>query len=113
MKVRKDFVTNSSSSSFIISKRCLDVDQIEAIRKHRELGEKLGLDYCNWAWDISEDEDYITGYTPMDNFDMDTFLRKIDVSDKNINWGAYPFDLPEEDDDENIYLDWRKLLHEN
>lgn len=46
MKVRQDFVTNSSSSSFIISKKCLDEDQVEAIRKHGLLGQKLHLDNC-------------------------------------------------------------------
>ena len=115
MKVRQDFVTNSSSSSFIISKRCLDNDQIEAIRNHGELGEKLGLDCCDWTWNIDENENYITGYTSMDNFDMDTFLEKIDVNSRNISWSEYPFNLPKENDNEDIDedSDWRRLLHEN
>lgn len=119
MKVRKDFVTNSSSSSFIVSKRCLDEDQIEAIRNHGVLGEKLGLDYSDETWDISENDNYITGYTWMDNFDIDEFLERIDVESGNINWSEYPFSLPEDNRNDDIELDidedsdWRKLLHEN
>lgn len=106
MKVRQDFVTNSSSSSFIISKKCLDEDQVEAIRKHGLLGQKLHLDNCGETWDISENNSYITGYTSMDNFDMDEFLQIIDVDYRNVKWGEDPFSLTE---DKN----WRDLLHEN
>lgn len=106
MKVRQDFVTNSSSSSFIISKKCLDEDQVEAIRKHGLLGQKLHLDNCSETWDISENNSYITAYTSMDNFDMDEFLQIIDVDYRNVKWGEDPFSLTE---DKN----WRDLLHEN
>lgn len=118
MKVRKDFVTNSSSSSFIISKRCLDEDQIEAIREHSSLGKKLGLECFDEPWDISENNDYITGYTWMDNFDMNEFFDKIEVNGRNVNWSEYPFNLPEDssgniNEETNEDSDWRKLLHEN
>lgn len=119
MKVRRDFVTNSSSSSFIISKKCLDEDQIEAIRNHGILGEKLGLEYCDETWYISENNNYITGDTFMDNFDMEEFLEKIGVKSKNVNWSEYPFSLPEDSREEDAESDtdedsdWRKLLHEN
>lgn len=119
MKVRRDFVTNSSSSSFIISKRCLNEDQIEAIREHSFLGEKLGLEYSDEPWYISENNNYITGDTFMDNFDMEEFLEKIGVKSKNVNWSEYPFSLPENSREEDAESDtdedsdWRRLLHEN
>lgn len=119
MKVRRDFVTNSSSSSFIISKRCLNEDQIEAIREHSFLGEKLGLEYSDEPWYISENNNYITGDTFMDNFDMEEFLEKIGVKSKNVNWSEYPFSLPEDSREEDAESDtdedsdWRRLLHEN
>ena len=117
MKVRRDFVTNSSSSSFIISKRCLNEDQIEAIREHSFLGEKLGLECFDEPWYISENNNYITGDTCMDNFDMQEFLEKIGVKSRNVTWSEYPFSLPEDsredvESDTDEDSDWRKFLRQ-
>lgn len=107
MKYRSSFVTNSSSSSFVISKEHLTPLQIELIRSHWEAadtvafwedkvlglpdGEKLihmgsySSEYDRW--DISEDETHIAGYTSMDNFDMEQFLTVIGVDPSVVEWG--------------------------
>ena len=116
MKVRSDFVTNSSSSSFIISKKYLDNNQIEAIRNHSSLGEKLGLRWCEDAWDIEENENYISGYTWMDNFDMYEFLEEIDINPNSADWSEWRFNLDTYKMDEHKYKKketWRDLLYED
>ena len=92
MKVRKDFVTNSSSSSFIISKKYLSPHQIESIYSHNNFCTEL-LDF---PWHINENKDYVTGYVSMDNFDMYTYLENIGVPMQVVRWGEYSFELSEE-----------------
>lgn len=95
MKFREDFVTNSSSSSFIINKRHLDSDQLEAIRRHDEIGDALGLECANERWHIEENNRYIGGCTSMDNFDMEEFLEQIDVNMRYVDWSdPVVFELP-------------------
>ena len=113
MKVRRDFVTNSSSSSFVISKRHLDDDQILAINKHISLGKKLKMYNCDLAceWDIDESDEYIGAYTSQDSFSMSSFLDNIGVNPYVVHWGysICDNDIPEDDIGEH----WRKLLHED
>ena len=109
MKIRYGHVTNSSSSSFIISKKHLDEDQIKAIHNHIELTKKLGwhFGYLD-PWRIEENDDFITGYTDMDNFSMYDFLEKIGVEDKYVDWSEYPFNMNSYKDRD----DWRDIIHE-
>lgn len=101
MKTRNGFISNSSSSSFVIQKRDLTDIQIEQIRNHIEEGKKIVEQDPNafWEndcgfeaydeWEIKESWTEIDGYTTMDNFDMETFLKKIGVPEDKVEWGDW------------------------
>lgn len=78
MKIRNGFVSNSSSSSFVIPKDKLTEEQIQLIFNHSSEASKH-TEYYNFGnvddpWCIRESEYYISGYCIMDNFDMYEYL---------------------------------------
>jgi hypothetical protein len=90
MKIKLDFVTNSSSASFTIPKEFLTEKQILMIYSHVEIGSLLSKDqnvefYAD-EWDISEKDGDICGDTSMDNFDMTWFLENIGVDMNRVTY---------------------------
>jgi hypothetical protein len=77
MKKRYGFVSNSSSSSFIIRKKFLTEEQINLIKNHSTCGEPYAKEY---PWDIIEEDDHLEAFTSMDNFDLWAYLYKIGVN---------------------------------
>jgi len=90
MKIRNGFVSNSSSSSFIVKKEGLNELQIYAIHNHIEMVNKMifpewtAEEHPDGAWNVKEHDNIIELSTGMDNFDMEFFLKKIGVPRENI-----------------------------
>ena len=87
MKLKIDFITNSSSASFTICKSNLTELQIYQIKNHIQIIKEFSPDnYSNDPWKISETDKFIRGSTMMDNFDMLWFLSSIGVKQEYIDY---------------------------
>jgi len=82
MKNRHGFVSNSSSSSFVISKHFISSYQADKIRDHAEVA---GDD----AWRVEDEGKVIKLSTWMDNFDIEEYLWGIGVPKEAIKWEDY------------------------
>ena len=94
MKTRTAFVSNSSSSSFVISLDDLTAKQLKLIETHEIKGPKvLGRDWQrvlpnDEIWDIDVSEKNIHGRTGMDNFSMQKFLEEIGIDMNKVRWNS-------------------------
>ena len=77
MKIREGFVSNSSSSSFVISKKNLTSRQIEQILQYNQNVKSVENRYD--IWDIVETDDVIRGSTYMDNGDFMEYVESIGI----------------------------------
>ena len=88
MKNRQGFVSNSSSSSFVISLSDITAKQLKMIENYESMAEAFDLEVCEPLWFIDTDANVVKGHTWMDNFDMRHFLNKIvEIDEDLIEWG--------------------------
>ncbi len=92
MKLRNGFVSNSSSSSFVIYLKDITKEQLEKIINHAEEGERFGIDYAKsdeWNIEVNgtpETDGVVRGDTFMDNFDMAEFFKMIGIDSDKVDW---------------------------
>ncbi len=88
MKIRTGFVSNSSSSSFVVRKKYVSEDTLERIRNHIDEGAKLNIEWAKKEdeWQIQEDDNYLRGSTFMDNFSMWDFFQAIELDPRQVKW---------------------------
>lgn len=83
MKIKIDFVTNSSSASFTIPLDKITEQQKIMIYNHMDVAKSaMRPDIFEYnskrsGWDITEVNGKISGFTLMDNFDMHTLLVEV------------------------------------
>ena len=96
MKIRNGYVSNSSSSSFVVIKDSLTNEQKNMIYDYQYYAEFFKtiddtcidkFEYCDTdPWRIVDYNDFIFGETSMDNFSMQDFLDYIKVDPDSIDW---------------------------
>jgi len=90
VKIRQGFVSNSSSSSFVIRLHKLTEEQILRILDpdygSQNCGAEDGFPFI-WSIAIDRDSDRIEGYTAMDNFSMYEYFEDIGVPNGIVEWG--------------------------
>lgn len=83
MKIRDGFVSNSSSSSFVIVKSYLTSEQVDFVKNYVEEVEKCNEDlsckeFVSW-WYMDEKKHQIKFTTSMNNFDLISFFEDNEI----------------------------------
>lgn len=84
MKIRLGFVSNSSSCSFSIISKAIDVKQFDHLRNHIAFAKSKKWDNDGWSsydvgesWDVYYEDGFVKCSTLMDNFDLHKFVIEV------------------------------------
>lgn len=79
MKIRDGFVSNSSSTSFIIRNEDVSNEQAYFIMHHY-------ITEGDTKWHMRQEIGFMVGQTTAHSYDMKLFLEKIGVADDKVLW---------------------------
>ncbi len=101
MKIRNGFVSNSSSSSFIIRLDNLTGKQLYQIINHIDEAKEIGFNTYNDLWYVNVDtiNNIVVCETSMDNFDMYGFVEAIGVDRAKIEKRYHSNDIYDNNED--------------
>jgi hypothetical protein len=83
MKRRLGFVSNSSSSSFIVRKKFLDTTKLELVRRHDEVAKELQVSNYEDTWSMTEHEAYFDFDTTMDNCNLRMMFDSLGIPNED------------------------------
>ena len=89
MKTRQGFVSNSSSSSFVIKLSDMTDEQTEQITNHAQSQQFKKDSWLSSSdkWKIDINETHLSGFTFMTNFDLQDFMINVLGIDQSlIKW---------------------------
>jgi hypothetical protein len=84
MKIRSGFVSNSSSSSFIVKLKdlsALDLKHLLQFDSSDGICQNGYSDYWTITWNITDNEDVVRGYTNMDNGDLEKYIKEQNIDE--------------------------------
>ena len=85
MKIRSSLVSNSSSCSFTVLKKDINLDQFSQIKNWKTEAARYNLRVFDYGgWDIYEVDNSIKFETNMDGFNMLKFLECIGIDQSKI-----------------------------
>lgn len=87
MKIRSGFVSNSSSSSFIVSLNDISAYALVTIMEYSNSSDIRLRD--TWTISVDMDRGALDGYTSMDNDDLGDYLKKHNISTEKFTWDHY------------------------
>ena len=87
MKIRLGFISNSSSSSFIVSLNALSKRELERLLKFNDVSETSSDgEHDSWTIIVNTETETVEGWTNMDNGDLGEYLKAQDIDDSSFKY---------------------------
>jgi hypothetical protein len=90
VKIRNGFVSNSSSSSFVVNLDKLSAAELKRLIKYQDVDGVPSDGYRDhWTITVDEDKGVVQGWTNMDNGDLDEYMKTQHIDDSSFVYNSY------------------------